>query len=490
MFNNVALDIFIGLIFVFLLYSLMATIIQEIIATRFAIRAKVLEKAILRMLEDGKTAANIPYLDRINGVLHIFNLKNLMKGKKVASWFYAHPLIKYLAEDNWYSKPAYISSASFSKVIVDLLKGFDQAGNQNPQALNDSIMAGVIHTLPINLNDTANPAIKNIINSGSATNGNTIPINQNTALFIKSLWEDSGNDIVLFQQKLEQWFNDTMERATGWFKKYTRILLFCIGLAVAYFFNVDTLAIRRILTTNRTAREQMVSMAIASQEHLNPDKLLPRDSTRLDSTYSLVAADAEKSNNVLGLGRPWKDTLKMWKDSMKCADFKTRISALAEVIASTEDSIARVKSTIQKSTDVEKGFFLKKDSLQTAIGSSRLSITMDSLNKSIQTDKTNLAKYVALLEQYNRTQHFKDRYNYIKETVGDKWNYYSPNQSGGWETFFGWIITAMAIMLGAPFWFDLLSKMISLRGTGSKVEVSDQRRVVVTAKSGSAVTSS
>ena len=485
MFNNVALDVFIGLIFVFLLYSLMATIIQEIIATRFAIRAKVLEKAILRMLEDGKTTGDIPYLDRINGILHIFNLKNLMKGKKVAPWFYAHPLIKYLAEDNWYSKPAYISSANFSKVIMDLLKGFDQAGNQNPQALHDSIIAGVIHKLPINLNDIANPAIKSIINSGNGTNGNTIPINQNTALFIKSLWEDSGADIALFQQKLEQWFNDTMERATGWFKKYTRILLFCIGLGVAYFFNVDTLAIRRILTNNRTARDQMVSMAIATQEHLNPDKLLPGDSTRLDSTFNLVAADAEKSNNVLGLGRPWKDTLNMWKDSIKRADFKTRLDALTQVIPSTQDSIERLKNKIKNATGLATSLSLKKDSLKITADSAGSLSTLDSLQSSIQKDKTNLAKYVASLEQYNRTQHFKDRYNYIKETVGDKWNYYSPNQSGGWETFFGWIITAMAIMLGAPFWFDMLSKIINLRGTGSKVEVTDQSKIgVVTPNSG------
>jgi hypothetical protein len=54
MFNNVALDVVIGLIFIFLLYSLLATIIQECIATQLGFRAKVLEKAILRMLEDGK----------------------------------------------------------------------------------------------------------------------------------------------------------------------------------------------------------------------------------------------------------------------------------------------------------------------------------------------------------------------------------------------------------------------------------------------------
>ena len=32
----------------------------------------------------------------------------------------------------------------------------------------------------------------------------------------------------------------------------------------------------------------------------------------------------------------------------------------------------------------------------------------------------------------------------------------------------GWFITTMAIFLGAPFWFDLLSKIVNLRGSGNK----------------------
>jgi hypothetical protein len=28
----------------------------------------------------------------------------------------------------------------------------------------------------------------------------------------------------------------------------------------------------------------------------------------------------------------------------------------------------------------------------------------------------------------------------------------------------GWIITALALSLGAPFWFDLLNKLMKLRG--------------------------
>jgi hypothetical protein len=32
----------------------------------------------------------------------------------------------------------------------------------------------------------------------------------------------------------------------------------------------------------------------------------------------------------------------------------------------------------------------------------------------------------------------------------------------------GWLLTALLVMLGAPFWFDLLSRLVNLRGTGPK----------------------
>jgi hypothetical protein len=38
--------------------------------------------------------------------------------------------------------------------------------------------------------------------------------------------------------------------------------------------------------------------------------------------------------------------------------------------------------------------------------------------------------------------------------------------------FIGFLITAFAISLGAPFWFDLLNKLIRVRGTGKKEDSS------------------
>lgn len=39
----------------------------------------------------------------------------------------------------------------------------------------------------------------------------------------------------------------------------------------------------------------------------------------------------------------------------------------------------------------------------------------------------------------------------------------------------GWLVTAVAVTLGAPFWFDTLSKLIKLRGSGAKAETEAQK---------------
>ncbi len=39
----------------------------------------------------------------------------------------------------------------------------------------------------------------------------------------------------------------------------------------------------------------------------------------------------------------------------------------------------------------------------------------------------------------------------------------------------GWLLTAFAVSLGAPFWFDILNKVVNLRGTGAKPKTADAR---------------
>jgi hypothetical protein len=52
----------------------------------------------------------------------------------------------------------------------------------------------------------------------------------------------------------------------------------------------------------------------------------------------------------------------------------------------------------------------------------------------------------------------------------------------GWQTFppssalvfFGWLATACSALFGAPFWFDLLQRLVNLRGTGPKPQSDGQ----------------
>jgi hypothetical protein len=43
-----------------------------------------------------------------------------------------------------------------------------------------------------------------------------------------------------------------------------------------------------------------------------------------------------------------------------------------------------------------------------------------------------------------------------------------------WSPLFGWSITALAISLGAPFWFDLLNKIMVIRSTVKPKEKSPE----------------
>jgi len=387
--GSVILDVIIGLVFIYLLYSLLATIIQELIATKLAFRSKVLEKAIIRMLEDGNSVTKFALEDRVVGFYHLLFKPNRIKNKKIASWFYAHPLIKYLGEDNFFSKPAYISASNFSKVMLDLLNGIDGMDQMNVLKIKNSILNGTINTLSIDTKkDTNNPAIE-ALNVNKEQQSSLEQINKDTALFLKSIWMEAEGDIEKFRSKLENWFDDTMERATGWYKRYTKYILFIVGLLIAVAFNVDSIQIAKKLSKDPKLREQMVQNA---------------------STYI-------KENQQLAV------QLQKMKD-------RNSDSAVIAATQANYDSLSK--------------------------RSKELSQAADSL---VNGDIKNVNDLLGL--GYN-CQHYALSHIFF---------FSYPDAS--FENFIGWLLTALAISLGAPFWFDLLNKLMKLRGSGTKIDSND-----------------
>ena len=48
------------------------------------------------------------------------------------------------------------------------------------------------------------------------------------------------------------------------------------------------------------------------------------------------------------------------------------------------------------------------------------------------------------------------------------WDHAPESAGAGLLLFCGWLVTAISVLFGAPFWFDLLQRLVNLRGTGRK----------------------
>ena len=94
-----------------------------------------------------------------------------------------------------------------------------------------------------------------------------------TRSHLRSLLKDSNDDLLKFRLHLEQWFDDTMDRAAGWYKQRIQFLLLFIGMAFAVFFNANTVDIVRKLSVDKDARDKMVQVA---SDYLNdPNRIGP-----------------------------------------------------------------------------------------------------------------------------------------------------------------------------------------------------------------------
>ncbi|HEY4148739.1 MAG TPA: hypothetical protein VGM41_07415 [Chitinophagaceae bacterium] len=358
MFNNIAFDVVIGLIFVYLLYSLLTTILQEILAHLLNLRSRMLNKAIRRMLEDEKVK-NEGDWEKYSMLTWFYTTWNSLRrffrpnreNETFIQLFYEQPAIKYLGESKHNNKPSYLDANNFSSTIVQLLRGPDYDGSsQNEASLikktldDNSLKVAALFRKPIrkekeedsihippeifaHLRSFFRKRSRRRKDKGSikipprtltilqdlvskpipkGNDGDSILIPPETLAHLQNLFRDSRQDPFLFRKKLEDWFQQTMDRASGWYKKQTQVMLFLLGLILSISFNVDTIAICRVLSKDKEARQQLVNMAIQKntdlQAAVNAAKNKQDSDDVLYKTYKDLNGDTNKANDILGLG--------------------------------------------------------------------------------------------------------------------------------------------------------------------------------------------
>ena len=203
-------------------------------------------------------------------------------------------------------------------------------------------------------------------------------------------------EVIDFKSLVEEWFDDTMNMASEWYKKRIQMLLFFVGLILAIAFNADTFHIVEILSDDPDARAALVEQATTFIEEKEDSYRAyhPTDSSYIGSLLKQDVAMDEQSAAILN----------------------------------AIDSTNQVRTLL-----LEEELAIAKSSLGMGWGDAPVDVT------------TPKAFFRALGK-------------------GSFWQYIA-------HRFLGWIITAFAVSLGAPFWFDLLKRIINIRGAMKKPEM-------------------
>jgi hypothetical protein len=317
MFGSVILDVAIGMAFVYLLLSLIASVIQEMLAAFMQLRAANLERGLRSLFSGDSLRSEMDLVDCIydHGLVRGLYSDPLKDSNKIQSRFrkmmdgvrqLARRLIgispdkPLTIQANPLLLPSYIPSRTFALALIDVLNADKEQGYR--------AMSSITKALAEHDNKAAQALL-------------TLAI-------------DARGDVVAFQRNLEEWYNDAMDRVSGWYKRYTQRVLVVIGLLLAVAFNVNSVRVARTLWLDRDARQAMVDAAgnYAKDHPAATNQAAPADTGKLrEQLQSNVDVFSQVTTSAL-LPLGWKHPWHFYEDYFRVAP-KDAIFAALTIVA-------------------------------------------------------------------------------------------------------------------------------------------------------------
>ena len=78
---------------------------------------------------------------------------------------------------------------------------------------------------------------------------------------LQTLITQSEGDLAKLERSLEAWYDEQMARISGWYKRWSRVVLAVVGFLVAILVNIDTLQVAHALYVDAPVRQAVVSAA-------------------------------------------------------------------------------------------------------------------------------------------------------------------------------------------------------------------------------------
>lgn len=249
MFGSALLEVAIGVVTLYLVLSLVCSSAQEALESFLKNRGRNLEQGI----------------------------KNLLNDDDWVKKLYEHPLIFSLYQGEYKAGgrdlPSYIPSQAFAGALFDLAKNAQQ--------------------IPANVADIR-----------AAVSSNDMMPTKLKAVMLHALDAAQG-DVQKAHQFVENWFDQGMDRASGWYKRYAHQVMMVIALIIAVGFNVDTFRVANELYRNQNLRAAVVAQSESIVEETKASNE-PQGAEGAKTSTGAQATSAVSRLENAGLPIGWK----------------------------------------------------------------------------------------------------------------------------------------------------------------------------------------
>jgi hypothetical protein len=212
LFNSAVLDVAIGMIFVFLAVSLAASAVTEAIAGLFKLRSNTLLQGIKDLLNDPNFTA-------------------------LAAQIYQHALVNPRNDGAGTTEaaltvnaPAYVQPMQFANALIDILDTgkptISTPTGGHPGRMVGGNIASVAAAINYVVPATANPQINSML---------------------LGLVNRTGGDIAQMKEDISAWFENSMDRLSGFYKRRTQLINFFTALVLAGVLNISTIHVAKVL---------------------------------------------------------------------------------------------------------------------------------------------------------------------------------------------------------------------------------------------------
>src|SRR5258706_2793182 len=437
------IEVTIGLIFSWLALSLAAMYIQEWLVTRLNLRSKMLESTIYNMLTDPSVASQFYDHPLIQGLFSgengehkpsyipaqqfVLALFDIVMNAGTESSLIQQEIYKLHSESDWLKKDEKArAEAQYQFALLAVRKALaTEAGEAAMNQAIESVRAEVSKLAEVspNLQPAVDQALANVKvnkdqvdaimaqfqpqNSGlseaptlnqirvevAALSATQPQLKQALDTLLQGVEEyavQGESALTTARVSVEKWFDDSMDRLSGWYKRRSQTMAFVIGISIAILLNADTLQLAQQLWRDPVVREALVAQA---QSFVNEQP----DTNRAPSAEQLSQFQAQFTRLNIPIG---------WIGTPIALDSTGSIPGI-------DGENSRVCT-------------LKPTSASDVLGFSVVGQCYPVIN----------------------TPRFNDLTGWVLKLLG-------------------LAVSGMAAAQGAPFWFDILKKIVSVRSSGT-----------------------